>query len=176
MGAQSIRSVCRKLTKRYDTCPPKRPQSAGANLESHDCSLNGVCCDEPLRNRVVQVFRDDIAQLKFWELERCGGGRDKGRRGPLSDLPRLSRSWRAGPRGTAWRQVRSRGGGGMACFCRGRGRRVPASGLRVPKREHFASGLPRISGIAPLVTSLKSLGWQRTRQPRFEQLPCFRRN
>src|SRR5262245_32189203 len=29
-----------------------------------------VCCNGPLRNRVIHVFHDDVAQLKFWDLGR----------------------------------------------------------------------------------------------------------
>jgi hypothetical protein len=32
-----------------------------------------VCCNGPLRNRVVHVFHDDVAELKFWDLGRFLG-------------------------------------------------------------------------------------------------------
>ena len=38
-----------------------------------DCNNSNpycVCCNGPLRNRVVHVFHDNVAELKFWDLGR----------------------------------------------------------------------------------------------------------
>jgi hypothetical protein len=36
--------------------------------DCHDSNSYCVCCNGPLRNRIVHVFHDDVAKLKFWEL------------------------------------------------------------------------------------------------------------
>jgi hypothetical protein len=36
--------------------------------DCNDSNPYCVCCNGPLRNRVVHVFHDDVARLKFWEL------------------------------------------------------------------------------------------------------------
>jgi hypothetical protein len=38
--------------------------------DCNDSNPYCVCCNGPLRNRVVHVFHDDVARLKFWELDR----------------------------------------------------------------------------------------------------------
>jgi hypothetical protein len=38
--------------------------------DCNDSNPYCVCCNGPLRNRVVHVFHDDVAGLKFWELGR----------------------------------------------------------------------------------------------------------
>jgi hypothetical protein len=38
--------------------------------DCNDSNPYCLCCNEPLRNRVVHVFHDDVAELKFWELGR----------------------------------------------------------------------------------------------------------
>jgi len=38
--------------------------------DCNDSNPYCVCCNGPLRNRVVHVFHDDVAVLKFWDLGR----------------------------------------------------------------------------------------------------------
>jgi SMI1 / KNR4 family (SUKH-1) len=38
--------------------------------DCNDSNPYCVCCNGPLRNRVVHVFHDDVAALKFWNLGR----------------------------------------------------------------------------------------------------------
>jgi hypothetical protein len=38
--------------------------------DCNDSNPYCVCCNEPLRNRVVHVFHDDVVRLKFWDLGR----------------------------------------------------------------------------------------------------------
>ena len=38
--------------------------------DCNDSNPYCVCCNGPLRNRIVHVFHDDVAQLMFWELRR----------------------------------------------------------------------------------------------------------
>jgi len=38
--------------------------------DCNDSNPYCVCCKGPLRNRVVHVFHDDVADLKFWDLGR----------------------------------------------------------------------------------------------------------
>ena len=38
--------------------------------DCNDSNPYCVCCNGPLRNRVVHVFHDDVAELKFWDLGR----------------------------------------------------------------------------------------------------------
>jgi hypothetical protein len=38
--------------------------------DCNDSNPYCVCCNGPLRNRVVHVFHDDVARLRFWELDR----------------------------------------------------------------------------------------------------------
>jgi len=38
--------------------------------DCNDSNPYCVCCKGPLRNRVVHVFHDDVAELKFWDLDR----------------------------------------------------------------------------------------------------------